>query len=91
MGLQLDPMMVLYFALGLVLLYIIGWLLLAPLTFLLKLSRSSVLGAILRVVLNLIGGIFRVTIPLNPLNAVIAGVLGLPGVLLLLLIKLIFH
>lgn len=79
MGLQLDPMMVLYFALGLVLLYIIGWLLLAPLKFLLKLSLSSVLGAILLVVLNLIGGIFRVTIPLNPLNAVIAGVLGLPG------------
>ena len=88
MGLQLDPMMVLYFALGLVLLYIIGWLLLAPLKFLLKLSLSSVLGAILLVILNLIGGIFRVTIPLN---AVIAGVLGLPGVLLLLLIKLIFH
>ncbi len=91
MRLQLEPTMILYFILGLVVLYIIGWFLLAPLKFLLKLSLNSVLGAVLLVLLNLIGGIFSVTIPINPLNAVIAGTFGAPGIFLLLIIKLIFH
>ena len=89
MGLGIDFMVVLFFALGLVLLYFTGWLLLAPLKFIMKLLVNGLLGGLMLLVINLIGGFFSVTIAINPLSAVIAGYFGLPGIILLLLLKLI--
>jgi len=89
MGLGIDFIVVLFFALGLVLLYLTGWLLLAPLKFIMKLLVNGLLGGLLLLVINLVGGFFSVTIAVNPLSAVIAGYFGLPGIILLLLIKLI--
>ena len=89
MGLGIDIWVILFFALGLVLLYFTGWLLLAPFKLLFKLIVSGVLGGLLLFVLNLIGGIFSVTIAINPLSAVVAGYFGVPGIILLLALKLI--
>ena len=89
MGLGINLLVVLFFALGLVLLYFTGWLLLAPLKFILKLIISGLLGGLLLVAINLIGGIFSVNIAINPLSALIAGYFGLPGIILLFLLKLI--
>lgn len=89
MGLGIDFTVILFFALGLVLLYFTGWLLLAPLKFILKLIVSGILGGILLFVINLVGGIFSVTIAINPLSAIIAGYFGVPGIVLLLVLKLI--
>jgi len=89
MGLGIDFMVVLFFALGLVLLYLTGWLLLAPLKFIMKLLVNGLLGGLLLLVINLVGGFFSFTIAVNPLSAVTAGYFSLPGILLLLLIKLI--
>jgi inhibitor of the pro-sigma K processing machinery len=89
MGLGIDFMVVLFFALGLVLLYFTGWLLLAPLKFIMKLLVNGLLGGLMLLVIILIGGFFSVTIAINPLSAVIAGYFGLPGIILLLLLKLI--
>ena len=89
MGLGIDFMVVLFFALGLVLLYLTGWLLLAPLKLIMKLLVSGLLGGLMLLVINLVGGFFSVTIAINPLSAVIAGYFGLPGIILLLLLKLI--
>lgn len=89
MGLSIDFTVVLFFGLGLVLLYFTGWLLLAPLKFIMKFIVSGLLGALMLVALNLIGGIFSVTIAINPLSALIAGYFGLPGIVLLLILKLL--
>lgn len=89
MGLGINFTVILFFALGLVLLYFTGWLLLAPLKFILKLIVSGILGGILLFVINLVGGIFSVTIAINPLSAIIAGYFGVPGIILLLVLKLI--
>ena len=89
MKLQFDPLMILYFILGIVVLYISGRLLLAPFKLLLKLGFNSILGAVAIVIINLIGSLFHFTIPLNPLNALLTGVFGLPGVLLIFIIRLI--
>jgi inhibitor of the pro-sigma K processing machinery len=89
MGLGIDFMVMLFFALGLVLLYFTGWLLLAPLKFIMKLLVNGLLGGLMLLAINLIGGFFSVTIAINPLSAVIAGYFGLPGIILLLLLKLI--
>ena len=89
MGLGIDLLEVLLFALGLVLLYLTGWLLLVPLRFLLKLIASSFLGAAALLLINAVGGLFSVTLAINPLSAFIAGYFGLPGIILLLVLKLI--
>ena len=88
--LGLDLSFILFFVLGLILLYIVGGLLLVPFKLLLKLSFNSLLGALAIILINAIGGVFSITLPLNPINAVIIGTLGLPGVVLLLVIRLIF-
>ena len=58
-----------------------------PLRLFLKLILHTVFGFIALFVINLIGGIFGITIGVNLLNAVIVGVFGLPGAALLLIIK----
>ncbi len=89
MGLGIDFSVVLFFGLGLALLYFTGWLLIAPLKFIMKFIVSGCLGALLLVILNLVGGLFGITIAINPLSALIAGYFGLPGIILLLVLKLI--
>ena len=80
---------ILAFCAGLLLLYIIGMLLVTPLKLLLKLIISSAIGFVALLALNLIGGaLFHFTLALNPLNAVIVGVLGVPGLVLLIVLKL---
>jgi inhibitor of the pro-sigma K processing machinery len=84
-------LVVLFFALGLVLLYLTGWLLTAPLKVLLRLIISGLLGGAALLLVNVIGGIFSVTIAINPISALVAGYFGLPGIVLLLLIKIVIR
>ena len=41
----------------------------------------------LKVLWKLVGGFFSLSIPINALNALITGVLGVPGVILLLVLQ----
>lgn len=77
------------FAFGLFLIYLIGLLLVIPIKVILRLIVNGILGGILLLVFNLIGGIFGLTLAINPLSAIIAGILGVPGIILLLIIKMI--
>ena len=77
------------FLAGLVLLYIVGILLVIPIKFLIKLLLNAILGGILLFVFNFIGGLFGLSIAINPFNAVIVGILGIPGVILLLVLQVI--
>ncbi len=51
-----------------------------------RLIANSLLGAGLIALINIVGSGFGIGIPLNIVNALITGVLGVPGVLMLLLI-----
>ena len=77
------------YAVALLLMYALGWLLFVPLKYLWKLILNGVLGGLLLVVINLIGGLFGVTLAINPITALIAGFLGIPGVALLFLLQII--
>ena len=77
------------FLLGLVILYIVGMLLVIPIKILIKLLINGVLGGIILFIFNLIGGIFGLSIAINPLTAIIVGVLGIPGVILILIMQII--
>lgn len=77
------------FIIGLILLYIVGILLVIPIKILIKLLINGVIGGVLLFLFNLIGGIFGLSILINPLNAIIVGFLGVPGVILILILQAI--
>ena len=77
------------FAAGLVVLYVLAMLLVVPLKWIGKLIISSIIGFIVLTVINLIGGaLFGFTLPLNVVNALVTGIFGVPGVILLVILKL---
>ena len=77
------------FIFGLFLLYIIGLLLVIPIKIIGKLIVNGLLGGLLLLFFNLIGGLVGLTLAINPVNAIIAGFLGIPGVILLLILKVV--
>ena len=79
---------VIYFAIGLALLYLIGKLLLS-MKWLLRLLFNSILCGAALALLNLILAQFSIGLAMAPVNAMIVGLLSLPGVLLFFLIRLI--
>lgn len=77
------------YLLGLILLYIVGMILVIPIRIVMKLLVNGIIGGIVLFIFNLIGGIFGASLVINPLNAIIVGFLGVPGVVLLLIFQLI--
>jgi inhibitor of the pro-sigma K processing machinery len=86
---DLSVTSLLAFLAALFVLYILGVLLIIPLKVIPKLIINGILGGILLFIFNLIGGLFGLNIIINPLNAVIVGMLGIPGVILLLILQTI--
>lgn len=73
---------------GLIILYVIGWFLLVPLRGFVKIFINSIIGGAFLYVISTIEFLKMIHVPLNPINALITGVLGIPGVLLLIAVKL---
>lgn len=71
---------------ALILIFLLGKALLVPLKVLLRLLVNSILGGALIIIINYIGVHFGIMIPINAVNAVTVGVLGIPGVVMLLLL-----
>lgn len=74
---------------GLILLYIIGSILLIPLKVIVKLVYNGVIGGILLWLLNLVGQYFGLHIAINPITALVAGFLGIPGIVVLVILSYI--
>ncbi len=67
-----------------VIVFVFGKMFLWPLKMILRLVLNSVIGGILLLLINYFGQSAGLFIPLNILTACIAGILGLPGVVMLL-------
>ena len=78
--------LIVYGAIGLIVLFIILKLFKWPL----KILLNGIFGVILLYVVNLIGANFGLTIGINIVTALIAGTLGIPGVIALILFQLFF-
>ncbi len=89
MGLQIELSVILAYAAGLILLYFLGWILIIPIKYLVKLIINGVIGGILLILVNLLGGFVGINIAINPITAIIAGILGVPGVILLIVLQYI--
>lgn len=73
--------MVIYGLVGLALLFLIIKLLKWPI----KILINGIVGILLLYLTNYIGGFFNFYIAINPVTALIAGFLGIPGVIFLII------
>ena len=71
------------------LLFIIGKIFIVPIKWILKLVFNSILGGVLIWLINLVGGMWAFHVGLNIYTAILVGILGVPGAVLLILIQLL--
>lgn len=72
---------------GLGLIYLFVWILYYPLKFTTKIILNGLAGVLVLVLINFVGTFFAFSIPINPVTALMVGFLGIPGVILLILLK----
>lgn len=84
---QVDIFTILAVFLAIGVIYIIGMLLVVPIKIVIKFIINGIIGAVALFFLNIFGGFIGITIAINPVTALIAGFLGIPGVLLLLFLQ----
>jgi inhibitor of the pro-sigma K processing machinery len=87
LGIGFD--VVVAYVVGLLLLLLIGWLLITPIKVLLKFLANGVIGGIMLWLLNLFGSALGINVAINPVTALIAGFLGVPGIILILLLQVL--
>ena len=70
-------------------LFIFGRIFVVPISIILKLVLNSILGGITIYLINWIGGMVGFHIGLNIFTSVLIGILGLPGTVCLVIVKLL--
>lgn len=78
-----------YFLLAIICLFVFVKVFSWPLKIFFKLVVNAILGAITLWIVNFIGSYFGLYIAINIFTALIVGFLGVPGVILLIIIKFI--
>ena len=68
---------------------IIGKILLFPIKKIIKLVFNTIIGGAIIYIINLIGASFGFHIGLNIVTSLVVGILGIPGAILLVILKLI--
>ena len=69
--------------------FIFGRIFIVPIKKILKLVLNSVLGGLTIYIINLIGAGFNFHIGLNVFTSILVGLLGLPGAVCLIIVKLL--
>lgn len=82
-----DTLVVVAWIAGILIVLLLGKVMMLPLKLILKLVLNGVLGGIAIFFINLLGNLIGFTIPLNLFSALVAGILGLPGIILLVILK----
>lgn len=70
-------------------LFLFGRIFILPIKSILKLVLNSVLGGLMIYLINVVGGLFAFHIGLNYITAIIVGILGVPGAILLVVLKVL--
>ncbi len=86
---NMDINSVIIYLACLIVLFIVGKIFYIPLKHIIKLLINSVLGAGLIYIVNIVGASFNFHIGLNWVTAIFTGLLGVPGVVFLILLKIV--
>lgn len=70
-------------------LFILGKVFIVPIKTILKLVLNSVLGGVVIFLINFIGAYFNFHIGLNLVTSIFIGILGIPGAIVIVIIKLL--
>ena len=80
---------VLLLALAVIVVIVLIRVISAPIKLIFKLLINTIIGFAILFLVNLIGQNFGITIEMNLLHAVIVGIFGIPGVIVLILLQFI--
>ncbi len=78
------------YILGALIVFCVAKILFVPLKTILKLILNSALGALILIVINLLEPILHIHIAVNAITSLVLGILGIPGLCLLMLLKIFF-
>lgn len=70
-------------------LFIFGKIFIIPIKIIFKLIINSVLGGLTIFIINFIGSFFNFHIGLNLITSIFVGILGIPGAIVIVIIKLL--
>jgi inhibitor of the pro-sigma K processing machinery len=84
---NLDYNVIIAYVFGIGLIYLVGRLMLMPIKFMVKLIYNGLIGGAMLWGVNFVGAYIGFGVAINPLTALVAGFLGVPGVILLVVIK----
>lgn len=84
-----DVGIILAYSAGIMLIFMVSWIFVKPLKFLGRLILNSLLGALFLIILNYFGQYTGVYIGVNEVTALLLGILGIPGFVALLVVKLL--
>ena len=70
-------------------LFIFGRIFILPIKTILRLVINSIFGGVMIFIINLIGSIWGFHIGLNLITSIFVGILGIPGVIVIIIIKLL--
>ena len=82
-----DTMSIMAYSLGLIIIYVCCRIFAKPLKWVLRLTVNAILGGLVLAAVNFVGGFAGMAVIINPLTSLIAGLLGLPGVALVILMQ----
>ena len=93
MGIGLGTDAVLAYSIGLLLLYLLGSSLMKifkiPARIVISIFINSILGGLMLFLINIFGNAYNFEIGINPINALTIGILGIPGLIMLIILKTI--
>lgn len=80
---------VLAYSAGIMLIFMLSWMLVIPFKIAGKFVLNAIIGGLLIIVFNFFGQFTGIYIGLNEITALIVGVLGIPGFVAILIVKLL--
>jgi inhibitor of the pro-sigma K processing machinery len=83
--LELNQIIAIFF--GLLVIYVMARLLYVPAKILLGMVGNTVVGGVLLLLFNVVGTYFGVGIGINVITALLVGLLGIPGIFLLMILQ----
>ena len=84
-----DLGIILAYTAGIMIVFMTSWIFFKPLKFLGRILLNSLIGALILIIFNYFGQYTGVYIGVNEITALIIGILGVPGFIALLLVKLL--
>ncbi len=85
----MDFNVIITFIVCILFLVILGKIFVLPFKSILRLIGNSIMGGLIIYIINLIGGLWGFHIGLNLITSIFVGILGIPGAVLLIILKFI--